>query len=98
MITANSKALVCLILVLTIFVSRPVHAQVAGATLAGTVTDASGARVPGAKVSIKNTATGVERDIITDSASFYRRTEPAARNVRHNGRSARVFHLRQHRP
>jgi len=51
--------------------STPVHAQVAGATLAGTVTDASGAAVPNARISITNTATGVERDITTDAVGFY---------------------------
>jgi hypothetical protein len=65
------EAPVSLILALILLVSCPVYAQVAGATLAGTVTDASGAQVSGAKVSIRNTATGVERHIITDSASFY---------------------------
>jgi len=37
-------------------------AQVAGGTLAGTVTDGTGAIVPGAAVSIKNVGTGVERN------------------------------------
>jgi hypothetical protein len=63
--------LVCVMLALTVSVSTPVHAQVAGATLTGTVTDASGAAVANANVSIKNTATGVVRDITTDSAGFY---------------------------
>jgi Carboxypeptidase regulatory-like domain/TonB-dependent Receptor Plug Domain/TonB dependent receptor len=64
--------LVCVLLALTaVLVSTPVHAQVSGATLAGTVTDTSGAAVPNAKVSIKNAATGVVRDVTTDSAGFY---------------------------
>src|SRR5260370_3833980 len=49
----------------------PSRAQVAGATLAGTVTDASGASIPGAQVSVRNAATGVSRDFTTDSAGFY---------------------------
>src|ERR1700680_239837 len=53
------------------FLSGPIYAQVAGATLNGTVADASGAGVPNANVSIKNTATGVARDITTDSDGFY---------------------------
>src|SRR5690348_1313274 len=57
--------------VLGLFVSVPVHAQVVGATLSGTVSDPSGALIPGATVSIKNTATGVTRDVVTDSAGFY---------------------------
>src|SRR5712671_3992255 len=63
--------LVYLMLALTVLVSIRVHAQVAGATLSGTATDASGAAVPNAKVSIKNSATGVVRDVTTDSAGFY---------------------------
>src|ERR1700682_3904573 len=49
----------------------PIHAQVAGANLSGTVSDASGSGVPKANVSIKNTATGVVSDITTDSDGFY---------------------------
>src|SRR3984893_4226450 len=52
-------------------VSHPVYAQGTGGTLTGTVTDASGAGIPNTKVSIKNRATGVTRDITTDSAGFY---------------------------
>src|SRR5258706_1593000 len=63
--------LVYLMLALTVLVSIRVHAQVAGATLSGTATDAAGAAVPNAKVSIKNSATGVVRDVTTDSAGFY---------------------------
>src|ERR1700687_298240 len=63
--------LVYLLLALTGLVSTPVYAQVAGATLSGTVTDASSAAVPNAKFSIKNSATGVVRDVTTDSAGFY---------------------------
>jgi hypothetical protein len=62
---------VCVILTLIMLVSGPLFAQVSGATLTGTVADASGAQIPGAKVSIKNTATGVTREVATDSAGFY---------------------------
>ena len=47
------------------------RAQVAGATLSGSVNDPSGAVVPNAQVSAKNTATGVTRTATTDSAGFY---------------------------
>lgn len=60
-----------LTLALTGLVSGPVYAQVAGATLNGTVSDASGARVPNANVSIKNTATGVITKVKTNSAGLY---------------------------
>ena len=51
--------------------SSSVHAQVAGATLSGTVTDPSDAAVVGARVSITNKATHVTRDTETDSTGFY---------------------------
>src|SRR5882762_490464 len=63
--------LVCVLLTFSVLISTPVRAQVAGATVAGTVTDAADAAVANAKISIKNTATGVIREVITDSAGFY---------------------------
>jgi carboxypeptidase family protein/TonB-dependent receptor-like protein len=62
---------VFLAFVFCLFVSVPVHAQVTGATLNGTVTDASGGAIAGAQVSIRNTATGISKDATTDSAGFY---------------------------
>src|SRR6267154_2703418 len=47
------------------------YAQVVGATLSGTVTDATGAILPNVRVSIKNTATGITRGITVDAAGFY---------------------------
>src|SRR5665213_2387238 len=57
--------------VLGFWLSAPVNAQVVGATLTGAVTDASGATIPAAQLSIKNVATGVTRDLTADSAGFY---------------------------
>jgi hypothetical protein len=48
-----------------------VHAQVAGATLSGTVTDASGAVVPESQITIKNLGTGVTRNAAAGAAGFY---------------------------
>jgi hypothetical protein len=48
-----------------------VYAQVSGATMTGVVSDASGAVIPNAIVSIKNVATGETRALTTDSAGFY---------------------------
>src|SRR5665213_209561 len=50
---------------------RPLHAQVVGATLLGTVADPSGAVVPGTKIAIQNTATNVIREVTTDPSGFY---------------------------
>ena len=64
----------CLAVLLTFFSllgGVAVYAQVSGATLSGTVTDASGSAVPNATVSIKNNETGITRDITTDGAGFY---------------------------
>src|SRR5712691_6985315 len=47
------------------------HAQVAGATLSGTVTDQSGGVLPQAAISIKNIATDITRTGTTSSAGFY---------------------------
>src|SRR5260370_1700337 len=58
-------------LVVSILLAGQVRAQVAGATLSGTVNDPSGAVVPNAQVSARNTATGVSRATTTDSAGFY---------------------------
>jgi len=58
-------------LAVSILFATQLHAQVAGATLSGTVNDPSGAVVPNAQVSARNTATGVARVATTDSAGFY---------------------------
>jgi len=60
-----------LIAMAALAVASHLDAQVVGATLSGTVKDASGSAIPGAKVSVKNLATGLERDIDADSAGFY---------------------------
>jgi hypothetical protein len=56
---------------LCLLISLPLHAQVAGGTLSGTITDSSGAAVPGAQVAIKNSATGVTRNATTNADGFY---------------------------
>ncbi|MGH9354924.1 MAG: carboxypeptidase-like regulatory domain-containing protein, partial [Terriglobia bacterium] len=53
------------------FMATSARAQVTGATLSGTVTDPSGAVIPNAKVSIRNTSTGVIRNVTSDTAGFY---------------------------
>src|SRR5712691_662216 len=62
---------VVVILAIAILSTSPAYAQVSGATLSGTITDPSGAAIAGAKLSITNTATGISRDVTTDSAGLY---------------------------
>ncbi len=64
-------ALFAWILGFCLVVSLPLRAQVTGATISGTVTDASGGVIPGAQVSVRNTATGIIRNTTADSAGFY---------------------------
>jgi outer membrane receptor protein involved in Fe transport len=59
------------LLLLFIAFSTPMLAQF-NASLQGTVTDPSGAVVPGANVTITNQATGVGRNMQTTSSGFYR--------------------------
>src|SRR5579863_495998 len=49
----------------------PVHAQVSGATLSGTLTDPSGGVIPNATLSIENVGTGIVRQATTDSSGVY---------------------------
>jgi len=61
-------------LVLTVFLlSNALSAQttVAGARLNGTVTDPTGAAIPGAKVTVHNTETGLTRETQTTEAGLY---------------------------
>jgi hypothetical protein len=51
--------------------AAPARAQVAGATLTGTITDAQGGAVADAKVSAKNLATGVAVDTQTNGTGAY---------------------------
>jgi carboxypeptidase family protein/TonB-dependent receptor-like protein len=71
-ISANVRPVVMLaILMLGLAISISTHAQVAGGTLSGVVTDPSGGVIVGADVFIKNTGTAVARSVKTDSAGFY---------------------------
>jgi outer membrane receptor protein involved in Fe transport len=59
-----------ILLILTFF-STSLHAQVAGASLTGTVNDSSGAAIPNAQVAITDVDTGVVRNVVTDGAGLY---------------------------
>ncbi len=48
------------------------HAQVAGGSISGKVTDSNGALLPGAQVAIRNTATGVTTQLVANEEGVYR--------------------------
>ena len=60
------------ILALILLITPAVRAQVATATLSGTVTDPSGAVLPNAKVTIENLATGQSTETHTDADGVFR--------------------------
>jgi hypothetical protein len=67
------KAAFCLgtTLLLAPLFSISARAQVTGATITGTATDPSGAAIPNAQVSAKNTGTGVTSSATTNADGFY---------------------------
>jgi Carboxypeptidase regulatory-like domain/TonB-dependent Receptor Plug Domain/TonB dependent receptor len=68
-----SKTLCACLLVLLLFwgVAANLHAQVAGGTISGTVTDSSGRVINNVQITITNVATGVTRDVTTNDEGFY---------------------------
>ncbi len=60
-----------LALLLILFLAAVASAQTFRGTILGTVTDPNKAVVPGAKVTVKNTSTGLERSTTTDEAGNY---------------------------
>ena len=59
-------------LLLLSWLASTLSAQTTGAgTITGTITDPSGGVVPGAAVTVKNTATGSERTLTTNEAGIY---------------------------
>jgi Carboxypeptidase regulatory-like domain len=57
--------------IIALLVGAVSQAQVVGGTISGTVTDAGGAVIPGAQVTIRNQETGGERHLVSDSAGAY---------------------------
>src|ERR1700736_5973740 len=58
-------------LLLSILCSHPVHGQVVGGTISGTISDKSGAVVANATVSLQNLATGVNTTVTTNAQGLY---------------------------
>src|ERR1700722_11982634 len=73
--TTMKKSYVTMMLVLIwtigLLFSVPLHAQVAGATLTGTITDAQGGAVASAKITAKNAATGIVTETTTNTTGAY---------------------------
>src|SRR5580704_18459257 len=67
---SKSKSVLFLFL-LAVLIAAPAWAQTQLGTLFGTVTDTSGAVVPGAEVSVENIGTGLKRDGHTDKTGEY---------------------------
>ncbi|MEO7651148.1 MAG: TonB-dependent receptor, partial [Bryobacteraceae bacterium] len=58
-------------LLLLFAVTLVTSAQTSLGTISGTVTDSSGASLPGAKVDLRNADTGASRSVQTDTSGFY---------------------------
>jgi Carboxypeptidase regulatory-like domain/TonB-dependent Receptor Plug Domain len=59
------------VLMIWLLASIPVHAQVVGATLSGTITDQSHGAIPKATVSVVNVATGVTTTVTTNADGIF---------------------------
>jgi len=68
---SNAIKMLVLLWIVGLAFSVPMHAQVAGASLSGTITDAQGGVVVGAKVSAKNVATGVTNETQSNASGIY---------------------------
>jgi carboxypeptidase family protein/TonB-dependent receptor-like protein len=67
----NAITVAVAVWVVTLCLSLAMNAQVAGATLSGTITDTSGAVIPGAQISVKNLATSLTSSTTTNADGFY---------------------------
>lgn len=72
--TASAKfvtSAATVVVVLLSFCSGTLRAQIVGGTISGKVTDASGAAISGARISIQNPATGVATTTTTNAQGIY---------------------------
>src|SRR5580698_3790134 len=73
-IPCNSKTIPSLLVFLGLLLCMPsqnAHAQAVSATLVGTVSDTTGAGVPGAKISIQEVSTGITRQAVSNESGNY---------------------------
>ena len=59
------------VLLTFLFAAAPARAQLTTGTITGTVTDATGAALPGVAVTVTNTSTGLSRTVITNASGRY---------------------------
>src|SRR5437870_4249154 len=67
----NRNLLAVTALVIFFVSANDASAQVTTATIAGTVSDATGAVLPGVEMEVKNTGTGAARSVTTDEQGRY---------------------------
>jgi hypothetical protein len=70
----SKGAKICALLVVLIFILSTAictYSQVTGATLSGIISDPSGGVIPGAQISVNNTATGISQSFQADAAGYY---------------------------
>jgi hypothetical protein len=69
MITFQYRAVLCLLIVcsITLLSVSPLFGQAATASISGRVTDATGASIPSAPVTIRNTGTSASQTVNTDN-------------------------------
>src|ERR1700722_18109056 len=60
-----------LVTIMALFCAVATFSQVTGATLSGTIVDPSGSVIAGAQISVRNTATGISKDYLSDSTGYY---------------------------
>src|SRR3981081_4728806 len=68
---ARTLGMGLLVLLSLSVVAVKLHAQVAGATISGTVSDSSGRVINNVQITITNVATGVTREVTTNGEGFY---------------------------
>jgi len=73
--TCGARARLCGIALAIICSGAAVTAQVLYGTITGNVSDQTGAALPGAKVDVLNTGTGVVRTLVTDERGAYQVTD-----------------------
>jgi hypothetical protein len=77
-ISKTRRRRMCSLYVVVVLVSllvagapRTLHAQVERGTIAGTITDSTGAVVPGALITVRSTETNSSRQLTTNKGGFY---------------------------